>query len=339
MALIIVAGTAVSASAYAAVDPADMKAGAILRQIALDTATEERILALAAERVSERDIEELLSRAAAPRVIALQGSFAVVTMQAFAEFLIAMGYPEERIRNPRDGTLSYSSFGDSEKLAGELAWYYETEGMVPILIGHSQGGMMVIRVLHELAGNFSDSIPVWNPLTDRAEQRTAIVDPVTGVKRPVVGLKVPYATAIATGKLPRLLLGQWTMLSRLRQVPDSVEEFTGFSILWDPIAGDFAGTEPYRATGSATVRNVALPATTSHVEIPLTKHLAMNAATRAWINAYVPGTGTAAIPTDPSVDTSNIVHAADIWYSVKKHWCLEAQRLIRAKRQVVGVSR
>src|SRR5439155_10624223 len=201
MALIIVAGTAVSASAYAAVDPADMKAGAILRQIALDTATEERILALAAEHVSERDIEELLSRAPAPRVIALQGSFAVVTMQAFAEFLIAMGYPEERIRNPRDGTLSYSSFGDSEKLAGELAWYYETEGMVPILIGHSQGGMMVIRVLHELAGNFSDSIPVWNPLTDRAEQRTAIVDPVTGVKRPVVGLKVPYATAIATGKL------------------------------------------------------------------------------------------------------------------------------------------
>jgi hypothetical protein len=29
------------------------------------------------------------------------------------------------------------------------------------------------------------------------------------------------------------------------------------------------------------------------------------------------------------VDTTNLLHAADIWYSVKKHWCLEAQRLLR----------
>jgi len=198
---------------------------------------------------------------------------------------------------------------------------------------------MVVKVLHELAGNFNGSIRVWNPHTDEAEQRATIVDPVTGLKRPVVGLKLPYATAMATGKLPRLLLGQWTMLSRLRKIPDSVEEFTGFSIPWDPIAGDFAATEPYRSTGSAVVRNVRLPARTSHVGIPLTKHLALNAGTRAWINAYVPGIDTSSVPSEPGVDTSNIVHAADIWYSVKKHWCLEAQRLIGAKRQVSGVSR
>ena len=30
------------------------------------------------------------------------------------------------------------------------------------------------------------------------------------------------------------------------------------------------------------------------------------------------------------MDTANLLHAADIWFSVKKHWCLEAQRLVRA---------
>ncbi len=63
-------------------------------------------------------------------------------MAPFAEFLIAMGYPAERLRNPRDGRLSYSSFGDSRRLAGSIAWHYEREGLMPMIIGHSQGGML-----------------------------------------------------------------------------------------------------------------------------------------------------------------------------------------------------
>ena len=35
-------------------------------------------------------------------------------------------------------------------------------------------------------------------------------------------------------------------------------------------------------------------------------------------------------------DSSDIVWAADIWHSVKKHWVLELQRLIRAKRNVAN---
>ncbi len=68
--------------------------------------------------------------------------------------------------------MSRSSFGDSEQLAGELAWYYESEGMMPMLIGHSQGGMLAIKVLYELNGSFHPAIPVWNPVTGQAEQRT-----------------------------------------------------------------------------------------------------------------------------------------------------------------------
>jgi hypothetical protein len=279
--------------------------------------------------VSAADVRDVLARAPAPRIILLQGSIAFVTMKPFGEFLIAMGYPQARIRNPRDGSLSYSSFGDSAVLAGMLAWYYEHDGMMPMLIGHSQGGMLVVRTLQELDGDFASEIHVVDPLTGEPEARTTVIDPLTGVQRPVVGLKVPYAAAIATGRLPRLLLGQWTMLVRLRRVPDTVDEFTGFRIPFDPIAGEFGGSDPYVATGSAVVRNVELPIWYSHIALPDARHLAAQPATRGWIEAYVPGAAPPALP--DNVDTTNLVHAADIWYSVRKHWCLAAQRLLRAR--------
>jgi hypothetical protein len=76
------------------------------------------------------------------------------------------------------------------------------------------------------------------------------------------------------------------------------------------------------------VRNVTLPAAYTHIGLPDTLHLADDPSTRAWINAYAPGAA-AALPAD--ADTRNILHAADLWFSVKRHWCLEAQRAIRAR--------
>jgi len=305
----------------------------VLELAPIDAAAEERLLALVPERISERDVREVLARAPAPRIINLEGSVPVVTMAPFAEFLVAMGYPEERIRDPNGGALSYSSSIDARRLAGAMAWYYEREGMMPMLIGHSQGGMVAIRVLYELAGEFGDSIPVWNPLSGVAEARTTIVDPRTGASRPVVGLEVPYVAALATGKLPRILLGQWTMFPRLHNIPDTAEEFTGFSFEWDPIAGNFGSAEPYRATASARVRNVTLPPKASHLTLPLAKELALDPAARDWINRYAPGPATPSPPSGALADLPNLLHAADIWYSVKKHWCLEAQRLVRGARK------
>lgn len=303
------------------------------RIVVLDPLVERRVLELDPANISAHDVADVLAKTPAPRIILLQGSFGPVTMEPFAEFLIAMGYPAERIRNPRDGRNSTSSFMDSRQLAGTLAWYYEVEGMRPVLIGHSQGGMLAIRVLHDLAGAFADTIPVWNPLTDAAEERTSFVDPRTGELRPVVGLQIPFAAAIATGKLPRLLLGQWSMLSKLRRIPDSVVAFSGFSMEWDFIAGQFPGSEPYAATGTAIVRNVTLPATYTHIGLPQAAHLATNAVTRAWIEAYVPGTSVA-VPDEADVDSTNLVHAADIWYSVKKNWCESARRRLESKREL-----
>jgi len=295
----------------------------------LDPALAARLAALDPERIAPADVSEVLAQVPAPRIIALQGSVALVTMAPFSEFLVAMGYPRDRLVNPRDGTLTYDSFTDSARLAGEIAWWYERDALMPMLIGHSQGGMLALKTLHELAGTFGRAIPVWPPRDDTPQARTTIRDPLTGADRPVVGLQVGYAAALATGKLPRVLLLQWSMLPYLRQVPDSVAEFTGYSLPGDLIAGTLFGDEPYRASGSASVRNVTLPASYSHVGLPRARHLAGEPVTRAWIDRYTPA-AVAALPAQAGVDTANLVHAADIWHSVKKHWCLEAQRALRA---------
>jgi hypothetical protein len=285
------------------------------------------VAALDCDRLSRTDIDTVLAHTQAPRIIAISGSFGLSTMDPFARFLVAMGYPPDRIHNPASESWSYSSAMASSTLAGMLAWHYEREGMMPLLIGYSGGGNLVMRTLHELDGAFGNRIAVVDALTGEALPRDTIVDPVTGYVRPVLGLKVPYACALATGKLPRFLLGQWTMLAKVRSVPDTVVDFTGLTIEWDAIAGTFPGSDPYRASGTAHVRNVILPATYFHTDLPRTEHLAQNPLTRGWIDAYRPGA--LPPPLAPDVDTSNLLHAADIWYGVARHWCQAAQRASR----------
>jgi hypothetical protein len=291
------------------------------------------LLALDCANVSAITVANVLAHEPAPRVMLVSGSLPLVTMDPFARFLAAMGYPAERLRDPHDGALTQSGYQDSLRLAGVVAWHYEHDGMAPILIGHSRGGMLVVRTLHELAGAFGDAVPVWDPVRDEPLARTAIVDPYTHETRPVVGgVTVEYAAAIATGRLPRLLQGQWAMVQRLHVIPDTVREFAGFSIDGDLIAGELFGHEPYAAAGHAHVRNVRLPATTLHVDAPRVDHLAADASMRAWIDAYRPGRDAA----PPSGDTTNLLQAAGVWYGVKSAWCRAAQ--LRARESMHRVS-
>ena len=267
--------------------------------MALDRLAEDAILALDPERISERQVRDVLSLAPAPRIISLEGSLPLMSMRSFADFLGAMGYPENKIRNPNDGSYSYSSYANSEHLAGTIAWHYERDGMMPMLIGFSQGGMLAIKVLYEFAGEFRPSIAIWNPLTNHSERRVVLRDPLTGFERPVIGLKVGYVAAIGTGKLMRVILGQWDMLSRLRQIPDTVEDFTGFFIEGDPLTMPlFESNEAdrYRATGSAKVRNVMLPPSYSHLTMSLTDHLAADPRTSLWVSEYDPNRESLPLP-------------------------------------------
>ena len=87
----------------------------------------------------------------------------------------------------------------------------------------------------------------------------------------------------------------------------------------------------FRSTGSAKVRNVELPASYSHVFSPQLTHLLKNQEAMDWINHYEQ-TETPKHPMELKGDTRNILFGADIWQSMKKHWVIELQRLIRARR-------
>ena len=311
----------------------ELQQRAVVRSLAVDPSLEERILALDATRVTDHDVRTILAAGPTPRILNLHGGIYPVhlVMESFSRFLTSMGYPEAKIRHPGDGRRSHTPYEPSSQIAGAIAWYYEREGMMPMLIGHSQGGIQAVKVLYEFAGAFSDSIRVWNPLIDGAEERTTIIDPLTGHERPVVGLRVGYVSVVGAGGAALMLPNQWTMAGRLRTIPDTVEEFTGYTLGVDMLAWDFSsGASNFRSNGSATVRNVRLPAEYSHVTVAATSHLARDEAMRDWINAYRPGEESSMPEVTGSTD--NALWAADVWFSIKKHWVIEAQRLIRARR-------
>jgi hypothetical protein len=317
--------------------PQELRQQAVLRSLAIDPALADRILELDPARITDQDVRTILAAGPTPRIINLHGGIYPVhlVMSSFSEFLVGMGYPEAKIRHPGDGRLSHSPYEPSDRIAGALARYYERDGMMPMLIGHSQGGIQAVKVLYELAGAFDDSIRVWNPMTDAPEDRTTIIDPLTGAERPVVGLRVGYASAVGAGGAALLLPNQWTMAGRLRTIPDTVEEFTGYAIGLDMFAWDFSNAaSDYRNNGSAVVRNVRLPAEYSHVTVAATSHLARDEALRNWLNTYRPGELNGVPVVEGSTD--NALWAADVWFQVKKHWTLEAQRLVRAKRTLGG---
>lgn len=316
----------------------DVRPGTVLRNFNLPPALQSRILMIDPEGVSGADVREVLSKAPAPRIINIHGGIYPVhlAMKSFSEFLIGMGYPEAKIRSPRDGSYSYSCYVSSEKLAGYIAWFYEREGMRPMIVGHSQGGIQAVKVLHELAGTFGQEVTVWNPLTETSEGRTTIIDPLSGTVRPVAGLQMSYATAAGSGGFTRLFPNQWSMIGRLRRIPDSVEEFTGFYKNLDLLGGDFLGFGPmnrYEANGTASVRNVRLPTGYNHVTLPVTSHLAESEAMRDWINNYTPA-DEPELTVEFETPSTNILWAADVWHSIKKHWVLELKRLISAKREL-----
>jgi hypothetical protein len=302
-----------------------------------EVVVEDRILALDPQHVSEQDVRATLALGPTPQIILVHGGVygTHLLMMSVGKFLIGMGYPEAKIRDPSDGAYSQNPFGSSERLAGEIAWYYERDAVRPMMIGHSQGGIQAVKVLHELNGAFNDRIAVWNPVKDTGEGRHTIVDPLTGATRPVVGVSLAYVSVVGAGGVALAAPAHWGMAQRLHTIPNTVEEFTGYSIDYDLIAWTFPGADGsglYHHNGMAEVRNVTLPGTYNHVFVPVTQALAADPVMRAWLNAFVPGTDNGPPPGADTGHDNNAFWAADVWFSIKKHWCIEAQRSIRALR-------
>ena len=318
---------------------AQIEATKVRREFKPASELRRQILRLNPDHVTGQDVQQVLAQCPAPRIINIHGGIYPVhrKMISFSEFLIGMGYPGACITNPGDGTYTFSCYDSSKMIAGVIAWYYEREGLRPMLVGHSQGGMQVVKVLRKFAGPPSARLHVWNPLTWKEEPACDYVDPLTGERRPVVGLTLPFASATAAGGITRLIPNQWDMLTKLRVVPDSVEEFTGFYKGMDLLGGDFLGYGPanhFCAKNQAVVRNVRLPTAYTHRSIPDSKHLLNSQQIKDWIDNYHPLNEHVSKPTVDIVfdsDSRNILWAADIWFTIKKHWVLELQRYLQAK--------
>ena len=331
----VLAGAAFAKPTEVQPDLKQIEAALTRRYQNLTPEVEEKILALDPEQVSERDIHEVLSNAPAPRIIMIQGGLLPiqVAMKSFSRFIIGLGYPEWSARNPADGAYSFSSFRNSSKIAGLVAGYYEKDGLRPMMLGHSLGGIQVVKVLQQLAGESSPRPVVWNPLTQKLEARRTFHDPLTGQTRGLTNLQVCYACTLASGGLGRIIPNQWGMNFSLRKIPDTVEEFTGFSIRMDIFGGDYLGfgtANLFHPTGTARVRNVRLPTGRNHWTVPLTENLLQDQASLDWINNYSPDN---APSSDPAfANNVHILWAADVWHSIKRHWVIELQNYIRAKR-------
>jgi hypothetical protein len=308
------------------------KGQSVLRGLVYDRAVEDRILAMNPDNVTPEDVK-VLAQGPTPRLVLLHGGIYPVhlAMESFGGFLVGMGYPEAKIRNPADGSWSHSPYENSMQQAGLLAWYYEHEGLRPMMIGHSQGGIQAVKILRELDGQFGGKVVVWGPYDSNDNNRTMYIDPLTGAERPVVGgLVVPYVSVVAAGGAALILPNQWSMIGNLRAIPNTVEDFTGYSLGLDIWAWSIADSTQYVHNGTAKVRNVVLPAWYNHVLLPVTKDLATEPKSRAWVAAYTPATNPDTAPEETA--GLSAIWAADVWYSVKKHWVLEAQKTIKARR-------
>ena len=104
----------------------------------------------------------------------------------------------------------------------------------------------------------------------------------------------------------------------------------------DVLGGDYLGwgsANEYRSKGRARVRNVKLPTGgfLTHGRTPDVDRLLSNPQALAWMESYVPASEPVA-PKDIPGSTEGIEFGADVWKSVKRHWVIELQRLIRARR-------
>jgi hypothetical protein len=139
-------------------------------------------------------------------------------------------------------------------------------------------------------------------------------------------------STIGAGGMTLLLPNQWSMIGRMYTIPDTVEEYTGYVLVVDPIG--WRGT--YTSNGKAAVHNFGLPAAYNHLTAPYVSPLADEKDTRDWIAAYVPDQPIAGDAPGEKAGYAT-TWAADVWYNVKKHWALEAQRLVRARQAALGI--
>ncbi|MCA9396583.1 MAG: hypothetical protein KC649_05375 [Candidatus Omnitrophica bacterium] len=310
-----------------------------IRQFSVDPDISADLNKLDKMRLTRRDLSEVLSSYPAPRIFGIGGGVytAHILMEDLAEFLTGMGYPAESVYHPDDGKFAVSSYSDPEKIAGETLFYYQYEGVRPVYIGHSLGGVQAIKTAHFFSGNFGHKkVKIFDPIAGRYSNQKDFVSPLSGEHVSFSSLKpIAHLIAVGSGGISRVFPSQWSMGERVKQVPDSVLRMTGIHLEGDWLGNDFlTGKEQneYQSLGSARVENFYLPPGHNHVTLIRTKHLLEHPEVREWIDSYNPHTFTA-IPEGLPGNTDNILLAAELWHILKEEWYLAALEIDAACRR------
>ncbi len=312
-----------------------------------------RILALDPANISEADIRETLSKGPAPWILAL-APLPPWSEEFVAQikFLMDMGYPLGRIGDPRKKAYKIFWREKPEIIAGMAAWLYEKDGMNPIVVGWSGGGIMTVVVLHEMGNSTGKSrVQVINARTGRAERRNWVIDPYTEEKRPITSLRFSFAASLAAGGLGRVVQDKiWAIEKGLHMVPDSVEEFVGFHSPEDSLGTDAVGSSPdvlarantFRPMGKAKVRSLIGDKSYGHFDVVHCEWLSEDSEGRKWVSSFRPDAGyglrdfqkSAKIPW---IQGKQNIWCGEMWYGIKKHWTLQAQRVARSVLKELSV--
>ena len=202
--------------------------------------------------------------------------------------------------------------------------------------------MQAVKVLHVLNGEYGASGPVWNPLTDfrrGAARRSSIRSPAAAAGGRACASPTSRRSARAAPRSCCPTSG--ACIGKLRTIPDTVEEFTGYSIdvdFWAWTVPGVDATRKFTNGGKAHVRNVTLPAGISHVIAPrVGGPCRSNRRMRARGSRRTRRDRACRRPPD-----SRGQHRAGpptCGGRVKKYWVIEAQRFIRATRASPQVRR
>ena len=240
---------------------------------------------------------------------------------------------------PGDGEWSYSPYDYSDRLAGIAVWYYEHDGAAADA-GRPQPGRTVCREDHQGTCRPARGADFrWNPRRGATENRTTITDPLTGKERPVIGTSVAYASAIGAGGWSLVLpqpvgkplhapedSGQRRRVHRLLHQRRLVRADLSRQSTGPPVRGQ---RQEQRAQRRAAVELQPRDGSGDARRWRRTRGCATGS-TRTF--RQVPA-DMSSLPADAQ---GHVMWAADVWYSIKKRWCIEAQNLIRARRIALG---
>ena len=254
-----------------------------------------------------------------------------LAMKSFGNFLVDMGYPEERIRDPYDGTWSHSPYEDAERLAGIARLVLRTGRHAAddhrSQPGGHAGGQDPARPLQRRLRRARSRVEPphrFSPRSGAFHRRSAY----RGSSNRWWACAVAYVSRSARAAPRSCCPINGASSASCRTIPDTVDEFVGYSIALDMWAWTVPGvdaTRKFTNGGQVNIRNVTFDVENSHVIVPLSP--APRPATRRMARVDRGVRAESTVPPPPNVRDKPAGRPTCGGQRAGSIWVIEAQRL------------